>query len=103
MADEHWYVVRVREGFASIVAERLRRLNLDVRVADELIGLDDSSINPRRPGVRQKPANYVYCRFALKNRWTVTAIPGVLDVLGAPEPASVDNGIATLKRKRSHS
>ena len=81
MANEHWYVLKVRSGFASIVAKKLRRLNLETVVPRS------KSIDTHKSRMRRRSSsNYVYCRFALENRLTVTSVPGVIEILGAPEP-----------------
>ena len=81
MAKQHWFVVKVRPGFAPAVAQRLRNLNFEAFVPEnKTAGSRDSS----------QPAEHVYCRFDLQNRGAVTSIPGVLDILGTPEPTAID-------------
>jgi hypothetical protein len=80
MVDEYWYQLRVHTGFAPVVAQRLRTLNFEVFVPEN---------NPAVP--RECPqTTYIYCRFDLENRASVTTIPGVLDILGAPEPTPIN-------------
>ena len=87
MANEHWYVLKVRSGFERVVAHKLRRLHLEVFVPDQ------EPLIPQQAHLQQRPSNgYVYCRFALENRLSVTTIPGVLDILGTPEPSPVEGG-----------
>ena len=82
MADEDWYVLKVRSGFESVVAYKLRKLKLQVIVPDQ------SSIDFREPSRRNYPwSRYVYCRFPIKSRLTIMNIPGVLDIVGTLEPA----------------
>jgi hypothetical protein len=76
MANEDWYVVKVRPGFEALVAQRLRRLELEVFV-------------PKRAPSAQEPhrghaAGCVYCRLTPEIRLSVTSIPGVLDIVGTP-------------------
>ena len=78
MANEHWYVLRVRSGFESVVAQKLGKLHLEVVI-------------PSRKRT-------LYCRFALKDRGAVTTVPGVLDIMGIPEPAPIDPGLASLQK-----
>ena len=78
MAQEQWYTIKVRLGFAPIVAWRLRKLNLDVRIPLLLIDRD--------PRLRELASTcYLSCRFAVENRRTIMTIPGVVDVLCATE------------------
>jgi hypothetical protein len=77
MADEHWYVLKVRSGFESVVAQRLGKLHLEVVIPDQKCTL--------------------YCRFALKDRRAITSVPGVLDIMGIPEPVSIDPGLDSLQ------
>ena len=94
MANEHWYILKVRSGFETVVAQKLRRLHLETFVPDR-------QPNPQRSLFEEYPsASYVYCRFALENRASVTSIPGVLDVVGTPEPTTVDGSLATLQMIR---
>ncbi len=96
MANEHWYVLRVRSGFEAVVAKKLRRLHLEVFIPDQ------KSITPLDPKLRDRPSTgYVYCRFDLENRLAVTSIPGVLDIVGTPEPAPMDGGWVTMQTIRS--
>ncbi len=89
MAIEHWYVLKVRPGFAAVVAQRLRKLNLEVLVPEP------GSIRFIEP--HRQVASYLYCRFDLENREPVITVPGVLDVLGIPEPIPVDGDIPPLQ------
>jgi hypothetical protein len=81
MANEQWYVLKVRSGFGPVVTQRLQKLNLEVVVPESKI------IASQEP---QPFSDYLYCRFGLENRQAVTAIPGVVDILGTPEPAPID-------------
>ncbi len=81
MANEHWYALKVRSGFATVVAERLRRLNLEVFVPEPSLASSQES---------RSTANYLYCRFELGNRQSVMNVPGVMDVLGTPAPTPID-------------
>jgi Transcription termination factor nusG len=93
MAKEHWYVLKVRSGFAPIVAQKLRRLNLEAAIPR-------LNSNARQKKQRKNQSTeYVYCRFALKNRPAITDIAGVLDVLGAPHPTPIDARLATQRRR----
>ena len=79
MANEHWYALKVRPGFEIVVARRLRKLGLEAFVpASQLAGS-------------------VYCRFALETRPSLTRIPGVLDILGAPYPTPCDRDILSFQ------
>ena len=85
MANEQWYALKVRPSFQAIAAEKLRKLNVEVFV-------------PESPS-----AGYVYCRFAFENRPAITSIPGVIDILGTPEPEPIDGRMAALHQKATHS
>jgi transcription antitermination factor NusG len=92
MAKKHWYVLRVRAGFEAVVAQKLRQLNLEVVVPGQ-----KESINSQEPHLREyRSTGYVYCRFALENRLSVTSIPGVVAILGTPEPKPFDDGLVSL-------
>jgi transcription termination factor NusG len=90
MAKPNWYILKVRSGFAPVVAQKLRRLNLQTIIANP------KSIRHRQTRFRktypQKLTliDYVYCRFASKRHLDVMGIPGVVDVVGAPAPLDVD-------------
>src|SRR5690348_3701661 len=101
MANEHWYVLKVRPDFVLVVTQKLRELNLNVLLTDEVIFPDPTSINFRETGSERKhaPASYVYCRFALEQRLMVTSLPGVLDILGIPKPTPIDSRITGHQTK----
>jgi Transcription termination factor nusG len=93
MANERWYVLRVRSGFAPVVAEKLRRLNLVAIFAYR-------RSTTHRKTVLRKPisGDYVYCRFATKKRRDIRWIPGVLDILDAPSSIAVDSRLTHQTR-----
>jgi hypothetical protein len=101
MANEHWYALKIRPDFVPIVTQKLRELNLEVLLLDEVIFPDPTSIKFREAGPEREhePKCYVYCRFALEHRLMVTSIPGVLDILGIPEPTPIDGRIAAHRTK----
>jgi transcription antitermination factor NusG len=70
MAKKHWYKLKVRQGFASIVAQRLRKIDLEVILPAE------------------KFPEYVYCRFIPDERQSVMKVPGVVGVLEISDPNS---------------
>jgi hypothetical protein len=82
MANEHWYLLKVRTGFETVVAQKLLKLNLQVLVPDDKSG---------------HPSGHIYCRFAVEKRLAVTSTPGVIAILGAPEPTFLDEGLASLQ------
>jgi len=84
MAGEKWYALRVRPGFQTLAAKKLRQLNLEVVVPD------DSS-----------PPEYLYCRFTIDRRSLVTSVSGVLEILGAPEPKPIDVSVRATRAKVS--
>jgi hypothetical protein len=85
MANEDWYALIVRAGFEAVVAQKLRKLDLEVFVPEQKATL------PQAPHHLQgHTARYVYCRFTLDNRLSVISIPGVLDIVGTPDPVSLD-------------
>jgi hypothetical protein len=86
MANDHWYVLTVRSGFAPVVAHNLHRLNLETIVPDS------EPFTSRKTYVRKSTSfDYVYCRFANKARVDVTSIPGVVDVIAVPPRTVVDS------------
>jgi hypothetical protein len=81
MANEQWFVLKIRLGFATVVTQRLRKFSFEVVVPEtKTIDSQELLVTP----------DYLYCRFGLENRQTVTTIPGVLDILGTPEPMPID-------------
>ena len=80
MANEQWYMLKIRPGFTAVVAQRLRNQHFEVFVPET-----ESSDSQKASA-----SDYVYCRFELQIRETVISVPGVLDVLGTPEPISID-------------
>ena len=88
MANEQWYVLKVRSGFTAFVAQRLRKLNIEVFVPES------KSIRSQEP---RQFTDYVYCRFDLGNRETVIGVPGVLDILGTPDPTPIDGALPPIE------
>ena len=88
MANEQWYVLKVRSGFTAFVAQRLRKLNIEVFVPES------KSIRSQEP---RQLTSYIYCRFDLRNRETVIGVPGVLDVLGTPDPTPIDGALPPIE------
>jgi hypothetical protein len=88
MANKHWYVLKVRPGFAAVVTQRLRKLNLAVSLPGA------RSIRSKEP--HSQAGGYLYCLFDLQDRESVTIIPGVLDILGIPEPIPIDEDLPPL-------
>ena len=88
MANKHWYVLKVRPGFAAVVTRRLRRLNLPVSLPGA------GSIRSKEP--HSQAARYLYCLFNLQDHESVTTIPGVLNILGIPEPIRIDKELPPL-------
>ena len=97
MANEHWYGLKVRRGFELLVTQRLQKLNLEVFLAPH-------NFVTRADLDRQEnqSAASIYCRFDLRIRDSVVAIPGVLDIAGTPEPAPCDDDISVMRRKAFH-
>ena len=87
MANKHWYVLKVRPGFAAVVTRRLRKLNFGVSLPES------GSIRSKEP--HSQAARYLYCLFDLQDRESVT-IPGVLDTLGIPDPIPIDEDLPPL-------
>jgi len=87
MANKHWYVLKVRPGFAAVVNRRLRKLNPAVSLQGA------GSIRSKEP--HSQATRYLYCLFDLQDRESVT-IPGVLDILGIPEPIRIDEDLPPL-------
>jgi Transcription termination factor nusG len=102
MANEHWYVLKVRPDFVPVVTQKLRELSLNILLTDEVIFPDPTSTNFRETASEREhaPASYVYCRFDLEQRLMVTSVPGVLDILGIPKPTAIDSRITGHQTKR---
>ena len=85
MANEQWYMLKIRPGFVPIVVRKLHQLSL------EAIAPRPKSMDVRK----HSSPDYVYCRFAPEKRMTVVCVPGVLDILGAPEPTAINGLLAS--------
>lgn len=92
MADKHWYGLKIRPGFEVVAAQKLRKLNFEVFVHERKITKSPESQHEEYP-----PAICLYCRFALENRQTVIGIPGVLDIIGTPNPTHFDSDVFALQ------
>jgi hypothetical protein len=103
MANEHWYVLRVRAGFETVVEQRLRKLNLEILIPGQ------KPINPQEPNPLEcRSTGYLHCRFAIENHLSVAGIPGVLGILGTPESPPFEKGLVQaakplLKQNRAWS
>jgi hypothetical protein len=96
MANQHWYGLKVRRGFELLVVQRLRKLNLEVFVPEH------TSVTPQEHDWQGSPwAGCIYSRFDLGIRDSVTSIPGVLDIVGTPEPAPFDKELFGMQMKIS--
>ena len=92
MANEHWYLLKVRSGFEGIAAQRLRKLNLEVFVPER------ETMDSRESHHGEYPlASHICCRLALDNRHSVIRIPGVLDIMGTPDPTPFDGDFSVLQ------
>jgi hypothetical protein len=83
VANEEWYVFKVRHGFEAIVAQRLRQLDLEVFVPERKATSSQGLHN-----AQDRCDGYVYCRFALDDRPSVITIPGILDIVETSDPSS---------------
>jgi transcription antitermination factor NusG len=93
MAND-WYALIVRPGFEAVVAQRLRKLDLEVFVPEQKV------TSPQEPHHLQRDtARYVYCRLTLDNRLSVTSIPGVLDIVGTPDPVPLGAIPSTMQMR----
>ena len=80
MASEKWYALKIRPGFQTLAAKKLRQLNLEVVVPEG-----------------SSPADYLYCRFPLKDRLLVTGVSGVLEILGTPDPKPIEEPVRATR------
>ena len=94
---ERWYVLRVKRRHERIVAEELRRENLDPFVAT-YVDLRKWSDRVKRIEVPLFPG-YVFCRFSLEQRIAVLKKPGVTSIVSfGDQPASVpDEEISAVR------
>lgn len=89
MGNEQWYVLKVRPGFAAVAAQKLRKLKFEVFVPES---------KPIRSQEPHQMTEYVYCRFDFQqHRESVMTVPGVLDILGIPQPTAADEDFTLLR------
>src|SRR5689334_23974927 len=96
MADGHWYALKVRQGFEVVVAQKLRKLDLEVFVPERKLA-------PSEDRGEDESFGCLYCCFDLSNRNLVLSIPGVVDIMGAPEITPLEKDIPnrpTVARRR---
>jgi transcription antitermination factor NusG len=86
-----WYVFKLRPGFESIVSEKLRRRGIEVFVPE---------YRPHKAKAKQPVfPNFLFGRSTSDIQQLVTSIPGVLCIMGTPEPVPFDDGeLADLRR-----
>ncbi len=82
MADEQWYLLRIRNGFNSVVLSKLARLSLQVVVPSR------KSVDSQKPGACEDYCSYLYCLCCPENRRRLVWIPGVLDACRTDQPAN---------------
>jgi hypothetical protein len=91
MANENWYALKVRAGFEP-AAQRLRELALDTLIPDQ------KSIDPQDSQAQQSRfTGSVCCRIRLVDRGVVAVVSGGADILGAPQPISINEDMASLQ------
>jgi transcription antitermination factor NusG len=80
---ERWYLLKVRQGFEPVVAQALRQKRIKVFIP---LPRCDKSQRSRfgSPG-------YLLCRFDLRRRQVVLAVPGARCIVGIPEPVALDD------------
>ena len=83
---QHWYAVNVRTGFAHFVAAELRNQGVRVFLPENRAFQPSFAVSGQI-----STASYVFARFSLEDSETVTILPGVLSIAGAPKPVSIDD------------
>ena len=85
--NDRWYVLRVRLGSEVLVTSGLRRLGIDVFLPSKSSHISRAAEN-----------SHVFARFSLTNQRDVLLVPGVLGLVGVPDPIPVpDRDVANLK------
>jgi hypothetical protein len=88
MAEEdRWYVLRVRAGFEELVTSGLRSRGIEVFLPSNNFRIS-----------RQSGKIHIFARFSLANQRDVSLTPGVMDLVGVPNPIAVsERDVDTLK------
>ena len=76
MAIQNWYVLNIRTGFKAVAVHGLQKTGIEVAVVQNPV--DFQEVHLRNSAGR----DYLYCRFGLEDRKTVTSISGVIGILG---------------------
>jgi hypothetical protein len=85
--NKHWYILKVRSTFEGLVAQELRNRQFEVLLLE-----DDRSLRRLATASTSLFPGCLFCRFDLVDRQKVLLIPGVLWIMGFPEPQRMEEG-----------
>jgi len=88
MADrKQWYVLKVRPTFESIAIRELRKRDFEAFLPE-----NNPKLAHRANAYELLVTETVFCQFDLNDRDRVLSAPGVMCILGIPDPTPVDDG-----------
>jgi len=88
MADrKQWYVLKVRSTFESIAIRELRKREFEAFLPE-----NNPKLAHRANAYELILPETVFCQFDLSERDRVLSAPGVMCILGIPDPTPVDDG-----------
>jgi hypothetical protein len=90
---QQWYILSVRPTFESLVTRELRKREFEAFLLE-----NNSRLAHKANAYELLLPEVVVCRFDLTEKDKVLSVPGVLCILGIPEPFPEDDGkIAALR------
>jgi transcription antitermination factor NusG len=84
---KQWYIVKVRPTFESIVVRELRKREFEAFLTE-----NNPRLAHRANAYELLLPEVVFCRFDLSEKDRVLSVPGVMCILGTPDPFPVDDG-----------
>ncbi len=87
---EHWYLLRVRESFESVVCQALENRGIKAFLLE--------SYDQKSRRKHHVLTGYVLCRIGFHDQESIMTLPGALCIAGAPKPIALDDEqVAELK------